>query len=81
MENNKEILRELKKIKNVKGALIGTKLDGYKVTINPEIIEGFVRFLGETDSEVLEVEEVAILVLMRELIKVLEIDGHEVVLK
>ncbi|MDB1947685.1 hypothetical protein PMY35_07610 [Clostridium tertium] len=81
MENSKEILKVTRRLRNIDGCIIAELDKGRRVTINPEIIEGFIRFLGEADSEALEVDEVATLVLMRELIKVLENDGYEVRLK
>ncbi len=48
---DKTILKELKKIRNINGCLVGTKLDNYKIEVNPKIIIDFINHLTNLSNE------------------------------
>lgn len=55
---DKTILKELKKIRNINGCLVGTKLDNYKIEVNPKIIVNFINHLTNLSNEELENDDV-----------------------
>lgn len=55
---DKTILKELKKIRNINGCLVGTKLDNYKIEVNPKIIVDFINHLTNLSNEELENDDV-----------------------
>ena len=78
---DKRILKELKVIKNINNELIATKLDGYKIIVDREIIEGFIEFLNESEPKNLDVDDMVVFLLRNQLMNLLVIDGYEVKLK
>lgn len=78
---DKRILKELKVIKNINNELIATKLDGYKIIVDREIIEGFIEFLNESEPKNLDVDDMVVFLLRNQLLNLLVIDGYEVKLK
>lgn len=78
---DKRILKELKVIKNINNELIATKLDGYKIIVDREIIEGFIEFLNESEPKNLDVDDMVVFLLRNQLLNLLVIDGYEVRLK
>ena len=78
---DKRILKELKVIKNINNELIATKLDGYKIIVDREIIEGFIEFLNESETKNLDVDDMVVFLLRNQLLNLLVIDGYEVRLK
>lgn len=78
---DKRILKELKVIKNINNELIATKLDGYKIIVDREIIEGFIEFLNESEPKNLDVDDMVVFLLRNQLMNLLVIDGYEVRLK
>ena len=55
---DKTILKELKKIRNINGCLVATKLDNYKIEVNPKIIVDFINHLTNLSNEELENDDV-----------------------
>lgn len=55
---DKTILKQLKKIRNINGCLVGTKLDNYKIEVNPKIIVDFINHLTNLSNEELENDDV-----------------------
>ena len=78
---DKRILKELKVIKNINNELIATKLDGYKIIVDREIIEGFIEFLNDSEPKNLDVDDMVVFLLRNQLMNLLVIDGYEVKLK
>lgn len=78
---DKRILKQLKVIKNINNELIATKLDGYKIIVDREIIEGFIEFLNESEPKNLDVDDMVVFLLRNQLMNLLVIDGYEVRLK
>jgi hypothetical protein len=81
---DKTILKELKKIKNINGCLVGTKLDNYKIEVNPKIIVDFINHLTNLSNEELEKDDVDVQTrdyLVVQLYKVLLENDYEVRLR
>lgn len=78
---DKRILKELKVIKNINNELIATKIDGYKIIVDREIIEGFIDFLADIEPKNLGVDDMVVFLLRNQLLNLLVIDGYEVKLK
>ncbi|MCI6458101.1 hypothetical protein [uncultured Clostridium sp.] len=81
---DKTILKELKKIRNINGCLVATKLDNYKIEVNPKIIVDFINHLTNLSNEELEEDGIEIEVrnyLVLNLYNLLKKDSYEVVLK
>ena len=81
---DKTILKELKKIRNINGCLVGTKLDNYKIEVNPKIIVDFINHLTNLSNEELENDDVDVQTrdyLVVQLYKVLLENDYEVRLR
>lgn len=81
---DKTILKELKKIRNINGCLVGTKLDNYKIEVNPKIIIDFINHLTNLSNEELEEDDVDVQTrdyLVVQLYKVLLENDYEVRLR
>ena len=78
---DKSILKELKKIRNINSCLIGEKLNGRRVEVNPEIITDFIDYLNKNTPKNLGVADISKFLLSNQLLNLLVIDGYEVKLK
>lgn len=78
---NKSILKELKRLRNIRGTIVGEKLNGYRCELDIEVIKGFIDFLESTPSKVLGVDEMNKFLLVNQLLNLLALDNFEVMLK
>jgi hypothetical protein len=78
---NKSILKELKRLRNIRGTIVGEKLNGYRCEVDIEVIKGFIDFLESTPSKVLDVDEMNKFLLVNQLLNLLVLDNFEVMLK
>lgn len=77
----KKILNEIKRIRNIEGTLVGTKLNGYKTEVPRGIVEDLLNHLKENEAEYLEVAEIVRTTFIEGLSNVLEVNGFEMILR
>lgn len=78
---DKSILKELKRLRNIRGCIIGEKLNGHRCEVEREIIEGLVDFLADIEPKNLGVDDMAVFLLRNQLLNLLAIDNFEVRLR
>lgn len=78
---DKSILKELKRLRNIRGTIIGEKLNGYRCEVDVEVIKNFIDFLESTPSKELDVDEMNKFLLVNQLLNLLALDNFEVMLK
>lgn len=78
---DKNILKELKRLRNIRGTIIGEKLNGHRCELDIEVIKDFIDFLELTPSKELDVDEMNKFLLVNQLINLLSLDNFEVMLK
>lgn len=78
---DKNILKELKRLRNIRGTIIGEKLNGHRCEVDIEVIKDFIDFLELTPSKELDVDEMNKFLLVNQLINLLSLDNFEVMLK
>lgn len=78
---DKSILKELKRLRNIRGTIIGEKLNGHICEVDIEVIKDFIDFLESTPSKELDVDEMNKFLLVNQLLNLLSLDNFEVMLK
>ena len=81
MENNKEILARVKRLRNIRGCIIAEVENGRRVEVNPEVITNFSDYLNKNTPKNLGVADISKFLLSNQLLNLLVIDGYEVKLK
>ena len=78
---DKSILKELKRLRNIRGTIIGEKLNSHRCEVDTEIIKGFIDFLADIEPKSLGVDDMAVFLLRNKLLNLLAIDNFEVRLR
>ena len=68
MENNKEILTRVKRLRNIRGCIIAEVENGRRVEVNPEVITNFIDYLNKNTSKSLGVADISKFLLSNQLL-------------
>lgn len=68
----------IKRMRNIRGTIVGEKVNGHRLEICREVIQGIIDILDKKEPKILGVDESTSYLLRQRLINLLASDGFEV---